>query len=54
MIDTGSTAWMLVAMGLVHLMTPGLAMFYGGLVSEGSVLTIIIQSFVAMGLLLSS
>ncbi len=31
-IDTGDTAWMLASAGLVLLMTPGLAFFYGGLV----------------------
>lgn len=50
MIDTGATAFMLVATALVMLMTPGLAFFYGGLVSRSSVLTIMMQSFVSMGL----
>jgi Amt family ammonium transporter len=31
-IDTGDTAWMLVSCALVLVMTPGLALFYGGLV----------------------
>jgi Amt family ammonium transporter len=47
--DTGNTAFMLVATSLVMLMTPGLAFFYGGLVGRKNVLTIMIQSFVSMG-----
>src|SRR5512140_713719 len=49
MFDTGNTAFMLVATSLVMLMTPGLAFFYGGLVGRKNVLTIMIQSFVSMG-----
>lgn len=49
-IDTGHTAFVLVSMGLVNLMTPGLAFFYGGLVRHTSVLTIMIQNFACMGL----
>jgi Amt family ammonium transporter len=41
---------MLVATSLVMLMTPGLAFFYGGLVGRKNVLTIMIQSFVSMGI----
>ena len=47
--DTGNTGFMLVATSLVMLMTPGLAFFYGGLVSRKNVLAIMIQSFVSMG-----
>lgn len=50
MIDTGNTGFMLIATSLVMLMTPGLAFFYGGLVGRRNVLTIMIQSFVSMGL----
>jgi Amt family ammonium transporter len=50
MFDTGNTGFMLVATSLVMLMTPGLAFFYGGLVGRKNVLTIMIQSFVSMGL----
>jgi len=46
--DTGNTAFMIVAASLVMLMTPGLAFFYGGLVSRKSVLTIMIQSFLSL------
>ena len=49
-IDTGNTGFMLVATSLVMLMTPGLAFFYGGLVGRKNVLTIMIQSFVSMGI----
>ncbi len=48
--DTGSTGFMLIATSLVMLMTPGLAFFYGGLVSRKSVLTIMMQSFVSLGI----
>jgi Amt family ammonium transporter len=48
--DTGNTGFMLLATSLVMLMTPGLAFFYGGLVGRKNVLTIMIQSFVSMGL----
>ena len=49
MFDTGSTAFMLVSASLVMLMTPGLALFYGGLVGRKNVLTIMIQSFFSLG-----
>jgi Amt family ammonium transporter len=48
-IDTGNTAFMLLATSLVMLMTPGLAFFYGGLVGRKNVLAIMMQSFVSMG-----
>ncbi|MBU0935588.1 MAG: ammonium transporter [Spirochaetes bacterium] len=48
-IDTGSTAFMLLATSLVMFMTPGLAFFYGGLVSRKNVLTIMFQSFISLG-----
>jgi ammonium transporter, Amt family len=47
--DTGDTAWMLVASGLVLLMTPGLAYFYGGMVNHKNVISTMLQSFIAMG-----
>ncbi len=50
MFDTGNTAFMLLATSLVMLMTPGLAFFYGGLVGRKNVLSIMIQSFVSMGI----
>lgn len=48
-LDVPNTAFMLLCTSLVMLMTPGLAFFYGGLVSKKSVLTIMFQSFVSMG-----
>ena len=49
-IDTGDTAWLLVATALVLLMTPGLALFYGGMVRSKGVLNMIMMSFVAIAL----
>jgi len=46
--DTGDTGFMIISSCLVMLMTPGLAFFYGGLVSKRSVLTIMIQSFISL------
>ena len=43
------TAWVLVSAALVMFMTPGLALFYGGLVRSRHVLATIAQSFVALG-----
>jgi Amt family ammonium transporter len=48
-VDTGNTGFMLLCSSLVMLMTPGLAFFYGGLVSRRNVLAIMMQSFVSMG-----
>lgn len=48
-LDTGSTGFMLLATSLVMLMTPALAMFYGGLATKRNILAIMIQSFVSMG-----
>lgn len=50
MINSGSTAFVLISSALVALMTPGLAFFYGGLVKRKNVLTIMMQSFISMGL----
>jgi Amt family ammonium transporter len=48
-LDTGNTGFMLLCSSLVMLMTPGLAFFYGGLVSRRNVLAIMMQSYVSMG-----
>jgi len=48
-IDTGDTAWMLVASAFVLLMTPGLAFFYGGMVNKRNIISTMLQSFVALG-----
>lgn len=50
-IDTGDTAWMLISTALVMLMTPGLALFYGGMVRGKNVLGTLMQSFVAIALI---
>jgi Amt family ammonium transporter len=50
-IDKADTAWMLVSSALVLLMGPGLAMFYGGMVRSHNVLSTIMHSIVAMGLI---
>ena len=50
MLNAGNTGFMLLATSLVMLMTPGLAFFYGGLVGRKNVLTIMMQSFVSMGI----
>jgi Amt family ammonium transporter len=44
-------AWMLTATGLVLLMTPGLSYFYGGMVSSKNVISTMLQSFIAMGVI---
>ncbi|MBW6521427.1 MAG: ammonium transporter [Desulfoarculaceae bacterium] len=49
-MDTGDTAFMLIATAMVMLMTPGLALFYGGLVRQKNVLATTMQSFVCMGI----
>src|SRR4051812_2530687 len=50
MLDSGSTAWVLVSTALVLFMTPGLAFFYGGMVRAKHVLGMLMQNFFAMGL----
>jgi len=50
-IDTGDTAWILMSSALVMLMTPGLALFYGGMVRSKNVLGTIMQSFIALGVI---
>ncbi len=50
-IDSGDTAWLLTATALVLLMTPGLAFFYGGMVSKKNVISTMLQSFICMGLI---
>jgi ammonium transporter, Amt family len=49
-INAGDTALVLISAALVCLMTPGLAFFYGGLVRKKNVLTIMMQSFISMGI----
>ena len=49
-IDSGATAWVIVATALVLFMTPGLAFFYGGMVRSKNVLGMLLQNVFAMGL----
>jgi ammonium transporter, Amt family len=50
-INTGNTAWLLLSSALVLLMTPGLAMFYGGLNRSKGVLNMMMMSFSCIGLI---
>ena len=47
-VNTGDTAWVLISAGLVFLMTPGLAFFYGGLVRKKNMLSVLMQCFMLM------
>jgi Amt family ammonium transporter len=49
-MDKADTAWLLISGGLVMLMTPALALFYGGMVQGKNVLSTFMHSFFAMGL----
>lgn len=50
MINSGDTAWVLASGALVLFMTPGLAIFYGGMVRAKSVLNMMMMSFAAIGI----
>jgi Amt family ammonium transporter len=50
-ISWADTAWMLSATALVLIMTPGLAFFYGGMVSKKNVISTMLQSFICMALI---
>jgi len=50
-IDAADTAWMLSATGLVLIMTPGLAFFYGGMVNKKNVISTMFQSFICMAII---
>ena len=50
-IDTGNTAWILIAAAMVFFMTPGLALFYGGMARSKNVLSTIMQSFFLIGVI---
>lgn len=50
-INGGDTAWMLAASALVLLMTPGLSFFYGGMVSFKNVVSTMLQSLIALGVI---
>ncbi len=50
-INPADVAWMLTASALVLLMTPGLSFFYGGMVGSKNVISTMMQSFIAMGII---
>ena len=50
-MNSGDVAWMLAASALVLLMTSGLAYFYGGMIDTKNIITTMLQSFVAMGVI---
>ena len=50
-LDTGDTAWLIVATALVLVMTPALAFFYGGMVRKKNLLSTLNLSFIMMGLI---
>ena len=49
-MDSGHTAWLLTSSALVLFMTPGLALFYGGMVRARNALAMLMNNFVAMGI----
>ena len=49
-MNQGDTAWLLISAGLVMLMTPALALFYGGMVQGKNVLSTFMHSFFSLGL----
>lgn len=50
-VNPADVAWMLTATGLVFLMTPGLSFFYGGMVGSKNIISTMLQSFMAMGVI---
>ncbi len=51
MVNTGDTAWLLVSAALVMLMTPGLALFYGGMVRKKNIISTMMMSFAILGVI---
>ena len=51
MINTGDTAWVLISAALVFIMTPALALFYGGVVRSKNVLSTIMQSLFILAMI---
>jgi Amt family ammonium transporter len=51
-INAGDTAWVLISAGLVMLMTPALAFFYGGMVRRKNILAILMKCFACLGVVL--
>lgn len=50
-VNAADTAWMITATALVLIMTPGLAFFYGGMVSKKNVISTMLQSFISMAII---
>lgn len=50
-LNSGDTAWMLIATAMVLLMTPGLAYFYGGMIDSKNIISTMLQSFISMGVI---
>jgi len=50
-INGADTAWMIVASALVMLMVPGLALFYGGMTRQKNILSTLMMSFIALGII---
>jgi len=48
-LDTGNLTWMLCSAGLVLLMTPGLSFFYGGMVHPRNIISTMLQTYIALG-----
>jgi Amt family ammonium transporter len=49
-VNSADTAWLLISSALVMLMTPGVALFYGGMVRRKNILSTIMMSFACLGL----
>ena len=50
-MSSGDTAWILISTALVMLMTPGLALFYGGMVRKKNVLSTMMMSFAILAVI---
>jgi Amt family ammonium transporter len=50
-INTGDTAWMIVASALVLIMTPALGFFYGGMANRKNIISTVFQSVISLGLM---
>jgi len=50
-IDTGNLAWIITASAFVLIMTPGLSFFYGGMVKPKNIISTMLQSFIALGVI---
>lgn len=49
-LDTGTTAWLLISTALVMFMTPGVGLFYGGMVRRKNFISMIALSFIALAI----